>query len=115
MKVSRLINQDWTFGKGLANYVTDNNAINQNVSTRLKSFKNDWFLDTEANIDWLNILGNKNNQGVIESEVRRVVLETEGVLTIDSFEILDIDNRNVTIAIEYTTIFDQKIKTQVGI
>ena len=115
MKVSRLINQDWTFGKGLANYVTDNNAINQNVSTRLKSFKNDWFLDTEANIDWLNILGNKNNQGVIESEVRRVVLATEGVLTIDSFNILEINNRNVTIEIEYTTIFDEKIKTQVGI
>ena len=115
MKVSRLINQDWTFGKGIANYVTDNNAINQNVSTRLKSFKNDWFLDTEANIDWLNILGNKNNQGVIESEVRRVVLETEGVLTIDSFNILEINNRNVTIEIEYTTIFDQKIKTKVGI
>lgn len=115
MKVSRLINQDWTFGKGLANYVTDNNAINQNVSTRLKSFKNDWFLDTEANIDWLNILGNKNNQGIIESEVRRVTLATEGVLTIDNFNILEINNRNVTIEIEYTTIFDQKIKTQVGI
>ena len=31
MKVSRLINGDWTFGKGIANYVTDNKAINQKL------------------------------------------------------------------------------------
>ena len=115
MRVSRLINDDWTFGKGLANYTADSDAIRQNVITRLRSFKNDWFLDVEANIDWLNILGNRNNQETIESEIRRVTLETEGVLTIDHFEIVEIVDRNVTIQIEFTTIFDDKISTEIGI
>jgi hypothetical protein len=115
MKVSRLVNDDWTFGKGLANYTRDSSAIKQNVVTRLRSFANDWFLDTSANIDWFNILGVKNNQNVVESEIRRVVLATEGILTIDRFEVLEIKDRNLTIGIEYTTIFDDKIKTVIGI
>lgn len=115
MKVSRLIDSDWSFGKGLANYKSDDDAINQNVITRLKSFKNDWFLDIEANIDWFNILGNKNNQEIIESEIRRVVLATEGVLTLDNLNILEIIGRNVTIEIKYTTIFNSTIQTEIGI
>lgn len=115
MRVSRLINDDWTFGKGHANYTSNSDAVRQNVVTRLRSFVNDWFLDIEANIDWLNILGNKNNQELVESEVRRVVLATEGVLTIDHFEIVEIVSRNATIELNFTTIFDDKIEAVIAI
>lgn len=115
MRVSRLINGDWTFGKGLANYVTGSGAIRQNVVTRLRSFANDWFLDTTAEIDWLNILGNKNNQTVIDSEIRRVVLATNGVLAITKFEILSITERDATIQLSIVTIFDDIVNITVGI
>ena len=115
MRVSKLINGDWTFGKGLGNYIANNSAIRQNVVTRLRSFANDWFLDTSANIDWLNILGVKNNQAVVESEIRRVILATDGVLTIDNFEITGLTKRELTISLQYTTIFDGKIKDIIGI
>jgi hypothetical protein len=67
-------NKDWTFGQGLANYQDKDNAIAQNVSTRLKSFMYDWFLDQQANIDWFNILGQKNNKQVILNVVKTTVL-----------------------------------------
>jgi len=42
---------DWTFGKGKADYVSSSKEIRQNVVTRLRSFKNDWFLDIGDGID----------------------------------------------------------------
>jgi hypothetical protein len=116
MRVSRLDkNGDWTFGNGRASYATGSEAIRQNVITRIKSFKNDWFLDISSNIDWFNILGNRNNKKIIESEVRRVTLETEGVLTFDKMEIVENSKRNAIITIEFTTIFDKEIKAEIGI
>lgn len=109
MRVSRLDNlKDWTFGKGLANYAVDSEAIRQNVQTRLQSFANDWFLDITANIDWLNILGSKNNEQTIESEVTRVVLATEGVLSLDKYE-LSVNERESTITIKFTDIFGENV------
>lgn len=115
MRVSRLIDDDWTFGKGLANYIGESGAIRQNVVTRLRSFTNDWFLDISAEIDWFNILGNRNNRKIIESEIRRVVLATDGVLTITRFEVTGITDRDAFIKIKFTTIFDDEIEIQLGI
>ena len=106
MKVRRLTNDgDWSFGLGLANYARDNEAILQNVSTRIKSFKGDWFLDVEAGIDWFNLLGSKDTKELITKEIERVVLETEGVVRINKIEIIDIKDRKATIIVEFDTIF----------
>lgn len=109
-------NGDWTFGKGFANYIRKDDEIAQNVSTRLKSFKNDWFLDTEKNIDWFSILGNKNNEQTIKLEVTRVVKSTVGVLRVNSVEITSIyQNRNAIITVDFDTINNINIKKQIGI
>lgn len=114
MRVSRLNSEhDWTFGKGKANYLTGSAAIQQNVKTRLLSFKNDWFLDITANIDWLNILGNKNNEKIIRSEISRVVLATVGVLSIDKFD-LAVVNRVATINIKFTDVFNAQLEVELA-
>lgn len=106
MKVRRLNNdKDWTFGNGQANYLKDNDAVLQNVTTRLKSFKNDWFLDGDANIDWFNILGSKENKQTIINEVERVTLQTEGVTKINSIELTETENRGANILINLDTIY----------
>ncbi len=106
---------DWTFGQSLANYLSRADMVRQNVVTRVKSFKNDWFLDVEANIDWLNILANKNNREVIRSEVERVVFSTEGVKSITRLEILEATARRATILIEFETIYDKNFNEQIGV
>ena len=106
MKVRRLDkNNDWTFGNGKANYLKDNNAVLQNVTTRLKSFKNDWFLDGDANIDWFNILGSKENRKTILFEVSRVTTQTEGVTKINLIELTETDQRAAKISIVLDTIY----------
>lgn len=69
------INGDWNFGKGKNDYLKNNKAIVQNISTRLSSFLGDCFFATDAGIDWFNLLGSKN-QLALELAVRAVILNT---------------------------------------
>lgn len=108
-------NSDWTFGQGLGNYITKDKAISQNIITRLKSFKNDYFLDNSQNIDWINILGVKNNQTLITEEIRRVVQQTNDVQRVNSVELVENNLRNAIILINYDTIYNKNISEEVGI
>jgi len=108
MKVRKLDkNNDWNFGQNLDNYISNENAVLQNVATRIKSFKNDWFLDSEANIDWLNILASKENEKTIINEVERVAVTTEGVLRINSIELEKLSQRGCRIQINLDTIYSE--------
>lgn len=117
MRVSGLgANNDWRFGRGRASYLTGSDAIAQKVQTRLKSFVNDWLYDTSANIDWLRLMGTRGvTAAQIRSEVVRVTLETEGVISVDS-AVPDIDrvNRKVTIALTYTDVYGVQTTSQVA-
>jgi len=108
-------NGDWTFGQGLGNYIKNDDEIVQNVTTRLKSFKNDYFLDTEQYIDWLNDLAFKGNEDLIISNIRRVVAETNGILRVNDISILDNTNRNATININFDTVNNKNLTTQIGV
>lgn len=117
MRVSGLTSGgDWTFGRGKANYIAKAEAVRQNVQTRLRSFKNDYFADVEHGGDWFVIFGNRNNETQILREVERIVLQTEGVRSIDKLEIISRDaNRHVTIELKYTDLFDQTFVEQVAL
>lgn len=104
MRVRRLNGHDWAFGRGRADYVKDQAAIAQNIKTRLLSFKNDWFLDIDANIDWMNLLGQRGTEKIIENEVARVILTTSGVVRINSLSLQN-KERRVIIEANITTIF----------
>ena len=69
---------DWLFGKGRNDYRTNQEAIAQNIKTRLSSFLGDCFFDTTAGIDWFNLLGGKD-QTALNLAINAVILNTEGV------------------------------------
>lgn len=96
-------NGDWTFGNSRNDLIDNDDKIAQNVVTRLKSFKNDWFLDIEANIDWLNILGSRNNEKTIVREIFRVAQETEGVWKVPNVEVTTNEKREATIGLTFLT------------
>lgn len=115
MRVRRIdSNGDWQFGRGLSDYARDDEAIGQNVITRLKSFKNDWFLDVDAEIDWFDLLGRKGTQEEIEREIERVTLATDGVLQLNSLKLTK-QIRNVTISMNITTIFNTELSLNLGL
>lgn len=96
-------NGDWQLGKHKASYIVGSDMVAQNVVTRLKSFKRDWFLDADAEIDWVQLLGSRNNRQKILSEIERVVLNTFGVLSLESVDIVaNRQNRDASITISYT-------------
>jgi len=97
---------DWRFGKGRANYLTRSAAIQQNVVTRLSSFTNDWFLDTKAGLPWYELLGSKNTEARMLRDIERIILTTEGVRTIDKLEVVSVVDREASIRVTLTDIFN---------
>ena len=108
-------NGDFTFGQGFGNYITKDDEISQNVVTRIRSFKFDYFLDINANIDWLNILSIKNNEDLIINEVRKVTQKTTGVQRVNKVKIEKNTKRSVIIKIDFDTIYNKNIQREVGI
>lgn len=110
-KVSALnSSDDWQFGRGKASYVMRSDAIRQDVKTRLKSFKNDWFADINQGEDWFIYFGTRGNQELILRIIERVVLQTTGVRQINILRIESLENRSATIKLSYTDVFDSTIE-----
>lgn len=96
---------DFTFGKGLSDYLRNQNAILQNVKTRLLQWKGDCFYATAEGVDYNNLLdiGTKN---LLDSDIKRVILQSEGILKINTFEsTLDRNDRDYSGQATVTTIF----------
>lgn len=101
-------NNDFVFGKGKASYKMQSKAVLQNIQTRLKSFTDDWFLDTENGIDWITLLGSKGNQDRIEREIQKTILQTDGVVAIISFDVT-VSDRNLSVKIKYIDVYSSII------
>ncbi len=100
-------NGDWTFGAGKANYISGKPALNQKVTTRLKSFKNDNPLNMDDNIDWLGLLSRRGTEDTILKEIERVTLQTPGVIEITNISAAT-KSRKQTTSLSYVTIYDDE-------
>ena len=95
---------DWTFGKGRNNYKRDLMALQQIVKTRLQQWIGDCFFAKDDGVDYNNYL-DIGTKTFLDRDVRKVILQTEGVLTLNSFESdLSID-RNYTANAKINTIY----------
>lgn len=114
MRVSGLDkNGDWRFGKGKALYLTRSAAIRQNVMTRLRSLKNDWFLDMDHGSPWFEIFGQRGNEGRVRDEVATVVLRTPGVRKIERLDLVANEDRTATIYLKFIDLFDEEFEEEV--
>ena len=93
-------NGDWTFGSSLNNYLRNQKAVVQNVNTRLQEFLGDCFFNTGAGINWLNLLGGKN-QTAISLAVTNTILSTDQVIGLQQLNI-NLNDATRSLFIEYT-------------
>jgi hypothetical protein len=94
---------DWVFGRGKNSYKTDIDAIMQSISTRLNQWKGDCFFATQDGVDWNNYL-DRGRKTLLDVDIKRVILQTGGVLRISSFEsTLDRDTRAVSVSASVDT------------
>lgn len=97
-------NGDWTFGAGKNNYKKNNDAIAQNVTTRLRSFLGDCFFDLEAGIDWWTLLGSKNLTGLSLAQ-RLTILNTAGITSLIELSTNLDENRKLTTSYSSRTVY----------
>ena len=101
---------DWQFGKGIQSYKFGQNAIAENIQTRLLSFLGDCWFDLLAGIDWMRYLGSKGLQKELELRVRAMILQSYGVVRINRIDItFNRTTRNIILQYEIDTIFSSGI------
>lgn len=110
-----LVDGDWTFGKGKENYLFAQNAISMNIKTRLLSFLNDCFFDMGAGIDWFTYLGvpNKSDEIILRSRV--IILQSYGVVKINSLVNQLSSTRQLSLEYNIDTIYTQNFKQQLEV
>lgn len=93
--------------------VYDAEAVGQHGRMRLQTFTGEWFLDQAVGVPWLSdILGKQYNPALSESVVKVHLLETDGIVSIDTFDISFAKQtrgliiRNVSVK----TVYDEAVK-----
>lgn len=94
---------DWTFGKGRQNFVSGINAMMLNIKTRLKEWRNDCFWNPNAGVDWHNYL-DIGTQKLLNRDIINVILNSSGVITIDSYS-FTLTDRDLSISAKLKTIY----------
>lgn len=105
-------NGDWTFGQGKQNYLSGQQAIAQNIKTRLLSFLGNCPWDMTAGIDWITLLGKTNTMTQIQLNVRSIILQSYGVLRINSLSV-SFTNRQLSLSFNIDTIFTSQFNQQI--
>ncbi len=98
---------DMTFGHQQADFYQDEPAAAaQAVLTRLQLWLGEWFLDQTDGMPFQQAVLGKHTQASIEPALRARILETPGVLSIDSFELLpDRETRHMTLLATVNTLY----------
>ena len=100
------VNGDWTFGGGLSNYRDKNDAIQQQIKCRLLEFTGNCFWNPQGGLDWRNLLGQRNNQQVLNLQIGAVIANTNGVTGIRQLSVnLDRSKRTLFVSWTVTTVF----------
>lgn len=96
---------------GQLRLVYDNEAIAQHVKQNLLFYRGEWFLDILAGVPWFQeVFVRPTNQVVIESVIKKAILDVVGVLELVSFNV-EIDGKqraiNVLEAVARSTLDEE--------
>jgi len=104
---------DWIYGIGKNAYKTENNAIAQNIQTKLQEWYGDCFFNLTAGVDWLNRLSN-SQQDLLEQDIYSLILKCEGVVGVNQVSTSLVD-RKLTINYDVQTVFTQSVQNTITI
>ena len=96
-------NGDFCYGKGKSDYLKNEDALKQNLKTRILSWKNDCFFDLQAGVDWNNYL-DIGTKFFLDQNGKQVILQTPDVIKINSYESV-LSDRDLTITANIYTIY----------
>jgi hypothetical protein len=77
---------DYTFGHGSLDFLVDSPAVVvQAISTALKLFQGEWFLDSGAGMPWSTQVLGYNTQALYDTAIKSKILSIQGVNSIVSY------------------------------
>jgi hypothetical protein len=96
-----------SFGHGLSDYAREQEAVAQNVRTRLQLLKGEWFLDVDAGVPYLQeIMVKPANLPLSESLIKQTIIETDGIDELRSFDVVfNRNTRRLNVSATVTTIY----------
>jgi hypothetical protein len=96
---------DWTYGKGKNNYLSRQDAIAQDIETRLYEFLGDCFFNIAAGIDWFGRLGGKDRTA-LELDIAATIINTAGVTALVQLSTaLNPTTRLLSVSYEVNTVY----------
>lgn len=107
--------RDWQFGKGLASYATNADAVSENIQTRILSWINDCFFALADGVDWKNRL-EVGQQQALRDEIAAVIIKSFGVVSVNSVDLnFNPDNRLESLTYNIDTIFSPSFEATIAI
>jgi hypothetical protein len=90
-------------------FISGREEIAQTIKTRLRLFYGEYFRDITDGTQWLEVILNKHSTlSAKDAELKRRILQTDGVINLLSFESdYDIDSRKFTVSASVLTKFGQ--------
>lgn len=102
---------DYQFGTGSPFLINTPETVAQAIKTRMRLMVGEWFLDTREGLDLERILGYRT-QGTRDFEIKRRILDTQGVLSLDSYS-SQVEGRNFTVTAVVNTIYGAVTITEI--
>lgn len=97
---------DWQLGRGQNDYKRDNNAVLQDINSRLLEFSGDCFFDAGKGVDWFGLLGSKD-QVSLNLSISSVILNTQDVIGINQILTRLDSSRRLTLEYQVQTSFSR--------
>lgn len=101
---------DWNLGKGASDYARNQQAVEQNIKSRLLSWVGDCFFALQEGVDWKSRL-DTGQQAELLDDIRSVILRSFGVVGINSVSFtFDGGLRLFSLSFDVVTIFSQSFQ-----
>lgn len=107
MRVRRVdANGDHEFGRSGEFLIDSPEAVRQIIESRLNLVTGEWFLDKTSGTDYYGKVLGAHTQGIRDAEIRSRILDTVGVVSIDSYSSsYDVDTREFSAVVRVTTAY----------
>lgn len=106
---------DFTWGKGVQNYLQAEAAIVADIKTALKTFLGEAFWAVDFGVDWWNLLGGKSQEAIV-LQCRQIIASRDGVTKINSVAAaLDSRTRQLSVTFNIDTIYSRNAIQTVAI
>lgn len=101
---------DLDLSGGTLTFLEREEALVQRVAARLRTIREEFFLDTSYGLPWETIFIKNPYLSLVEAEIRREIEDVEEISSVTSLALdLDTDARELTVTFTATTDFGTEI------